>query len=185
MKEDVQEMNSHNKPDCSNAINSVGDGSAVEYYFASDARWGKQFFVCPVLNPEETERLICPSALASDKWNLKIGTKQASCSSLSHHICSRFPVLPLHSAIIEHTNKVLYLEDDDVAIVKDGHLSIHRMNRQAGEDPVRAVQTLQMELQQIMKGQIINTISSFVWICLRWKTLQNTWERVRKRSLLC
>ncbi|KAI3351813.1 hypothetical protein L3Q82_020646, partial [Scortum barcoo] len=92
-KEGVQEKNSHNRPDCSNAINSVGDGSAVEYYFASDA-----------------------------------------------------------SAIIEHTNKVLYMEDDDIAVVTGGKLSIHRMNRQAGEDPVRAIQTLQMELQQIMKG---------------------------------
>ncbi|KAK2849228.1 hypothetical protein Q5P01_009062 [Channa striata] len=56
------------------------------------------------------------------------------------------------SAIIEHTNKVLYLEDDDVAVVTEGKLSIHRMNRQAGEDSVRAIQTLQMEMQQIMKG---------------------------------
>ncbi|XP_020777623.1 glutamine--fructose-6-phosphate aminotransferase [isomerizing] 2 [Boleophthalmus pectinirostris] len=56
------------------------------------------------------------------------------------------------SAIIEHTNKVLYLEDDDIAVVTKGELSIHRMNRQAGEDPVRAIQTLQMELQHIMKG---------------------------------
>ncbi|KAM4732098.1 glutamine--fructose-6-phosphate aminotransferase [isomerizing] 2 isoform 1-T1 [Anableps anableps] len=56
------------------------------------------------------------------------------------------------SAIIEHTNKVLYMEDDDIAAVKGGELSIHRVNRQAGDDPVRAIQTLQMELQQIMKG---------------------------------
>ncbi|KAM3611963.1 uncharacterized protein V6R79_000119 [Siganus canaliculatus] len=57
------------------------------------------------------------------------------------------------SAIIEHTNKVLYMEDDDIAVVTGGGtLSIHRVNRQAGEDPVRAIQTLQMELQQIMKG---------------------------------
>ncbi|XP_054890035.1 glutamine--fructose-6-phosphate aminotransferase [isomerizing] 2 [Poeciliopsis prolifica] len=56
------------------------------------------------------------------------------------------------SAIIEHTNKVLYLEDDDIAVVKGGELSIHRINRQAGDDPVRAIQTLQMEMQQIMKG---------------------------------
>ncbi|CAG01194.1 unnamed protein product [Tetraodon nigroviridis] len=56
------------------------------------------------------------------------------------------------SAIIEHTNKVLYMEDDDIAVVTKGQLSIHRLNRQAGEDPVRAIQTLQMELQQIMKG---------------------------------
>ncbi len=33
------------------------------------------------------------------------------------------------SAIIEHTNRVLFLEDDDVAAVKDGVLSIHRINR--------------------------------------------------------
>lgn len=56
------------------------------------------------------------------------------------------------SAIIEHTNKVIYLEDDDMAAVAEGKLSLHRMNRSAGEDPVRVIQTLQMELQQIMKG---------------------------------
>lgn len=46
------------------------------------------------------------------------------------------------------------MEDDDIAVVTNGQLSIHRVNRQAGEDPVRAIQTLQMELQQIMKGQM-------------------------------
>lgn len=45
------------------------------------------------------------------------------------------------------------MEDDDIAVVTNGILSIHRVNRQAGEDPIRAIQTLQMELQQIMKGQ--------------------------------
>uniref|UniRef100_A0AAX7TMY6 glutamine--fructose-6-phosphate transaminase (isomerizing) n=1 Tax=Astatotilapia calliptera TaxID=8154 RepID=A0AAX7TMY6_ASTCA len=89
----VHEKNSRNRADSSSAINSVGDGRAVEFYFASDA-----------------------------------------------------------SAIIEHTNKVLYMEDDDIAVVTGGKLSIHRMNRQAGEDPVRAIMTLQMELKQIMKG---------------------------------
>lgn len=38
IKEGVQEKNIHNRPNCSGAINSVGDGRAVEYYFASDAR---------------------------------------------------------------------------------------------------------------------------------------------------
>ncbi|KAM9377022.1 glutamine--fructose-6-phosphate aminotransferase [isomerizing] 2 isoform 2-T2 [Pholidichthys leucotaenia] len=93
LKEGIHEKNSHNKPDCSDALRPVGDDVAVEYYFASDA-----------------------------------------------------------SAIIEHTNKVLYLEDDDIAAVTAGQLSIHRINRQAGEDPIRAIQTLQMEIQQIMKG---------------------------------
>uniref|UniRef100_A0AAY4C6W5 glutamine--fructose-6-phosphate transaminase (isomerizing) n=1 Tax=Denticeps clupeoides TaxID=299321 RepID=A0AAY4C6W5_9TELE len=57
-----------------------------------------------------------------------------------------------HSAIIEHTNKVIYLEDDDIAAVAEGRLSLHRISRSAGEEPVRVIQTLQMELQQIMKG---------------------------------
>ncbi|XP_075894993.1 glutamine--fructose-6-phosphate aminotransferase [isomerizing] 1 [Nelusetta ayraudi] len=56
------------------------------------------------------------------------------------------------SAVIEHTNRVIYLEDDDVAAVSEGRLSIHRIKRRAGDYPARAIQTLQMELQQIMKG---------------------------------
>ncbi|XP_072258924.1 glutamine--fructose-6-phosphate aminotransferase [isomerizing] 1-like [Pyxicephalus adspersus] len=56
------------------------------------------------------------------------------------------------SAVIEHTNRVIYLEDDDVAAIVDGRLSIHRIKRSAGDHPARAIQTLQMELQQIMKG---------------------------------
>ncbi|KAK5910304.1 hypothetical protein CesoFtcFv8_004150 [Champsocephalus esox] len=56
------------------------------------------------------------------------------------------------SAVIEHTNRVIFLEDDDVAAVVEGRLSIHRIKRTAGDYPARAIQTLQMELQQIMKG---------------------------------
>ncbi|XP_016424056.1 glutamine--fructose-6-phosphate aminotransferase [isomerizing] 1 [Sinocyclocheilus rhinocerous] len=56
------------------------------------------------------------------------------------------------SAVIEHTNRVIFLEDDDIAAVRDGRLSIHRIKRTAGDHPARAIQTLQMELQQIMKG---------------------------------
>lgn len=48
------------------------------------------------------------------------------------------------------------MEDDDIAVVTEGRLSIHRMNRQAGEDAVRAIQTLEMEMQQIMKGQLMD-----------------------------
>ncbi|XP_065827681.1 glutamine--fructose-6-phosphate aminotransferase [isomerizing] 2-like [Oscarella lobularis] len=61
------------------------------------------------------------------------------------------------SAVIEHTNRVLYLEDDDVAAVRKGHLSVHRVNRisedkDAPENTRRAIETLKLELQQIMKG---------------------------------
>uniref|UniRef100_A0A4W3HG99 glutamine--fructose-6-phosphate transaminase (isomerizing) n=1 Tax=Callorhinchus milii TaxID=7868 RepID=A0A4W3HG99_CALMI len=56
------------------------------------------------------------------------------------------------SAVIEHTNQVIFLEDDDVAAVAEGQLSIHRVERSVGGVTSRAIQTLQMELQQIMKG---------------------------------
>lgn len=58
------------------------------------------------------------------------------------------------SAVIEHTNRVIYMEDDDVAAVVNGSLSIHRIKRgdASDENYFREVQTLQMELQQIMKG---------------------------------
>uniref|UniRef100_A0ACB8EIK1 Glutamine--fructose-6-phosphate aminotransferase [isomerizing] 2 n=1 Tax=Sphaerodactylus townsendi TaxID=933632 RepID=A0ACB8EIK1_9SAUR len=56
------------------------------------------------------------------------------------------------SAIIEHTNRVIFLEDDDIAAVAEGKLSIHRLERSASDDSSRAIQTLQMELQQISEG---------------------------------
>uniref|UniRef100_A0A8C9WGE7 glutamine--fructose-6-phosphate transaminase (isomerizing) n=1 Tax=Scleropages formosus TaxID=113540 RepID=A0A8C9WGE7_SCLFO len=72
-------------------------------------------------------------------------------------LCGNSPMFPITlrcsgSAVIEHTNRVIFLEDDDVAAVMDGRLSIHRIKRTAGDHPARAIQTLQMELQQIMKG---------------------------------
>ncbi|XP_078386829.1 glutamine--fructose-6-phosphate aminotransferase [isomerizing] 1-like [Cetorhinus maximus] len=56
------------------------------------------------------------------------------------------------SAVIEHTNQVIFLEDDDVAAVVVGCLSIHRVERTASDCPARGIQTLQVELQQMMKG---------------------------------
>ncbi|XP_036673541.2 glutamine--fructose-6-phosphate aminotransferase [isomerizing] 2 [Drosophila suzukii] len=57
------------------------------------------------------------------------------------------------SAVIEHTNRVIYLEDDDVAAVKnDGTLSIHRLNKSSDDPHAREILTLKMEIQQIMKG---------------------------------
>jgi len=54
------------------------------------------------------------------------------------------------SAIIEHTRKVIFLEDDDIASVKKGVLSIHRLDR--SKDDERNINILDMEIKQIMKG---------------------------------
>lgn len=66
--------------------------------------------------------------------------------------------------MIEHTNRVIFLEDDDVAAVVEGRLSIHRIKRRAGDYPARAIQTLQMELQQIMKGEWRVGLSSLYFL---------------------
>ena len=49
-----------------------------------------------------------------------------------------------------NSNRVIYLEDDDVAAVKVGVLSIHRHGK--GNDMAREITTLKMEIQEIMKG---------------------------------
>lgn len=64
------------------------------------------------------------------------------------------------SAIIEHTNRVIFLEDDDVAAVSEGRLTIHRMKRSLSDKGsslnnqslTREIMTLKMQLQEIMKG---------------------------------
>ncbi len=58
------------------------------------------------------------------------------------------------AAIVEHTKQVIFLEDDDVAFVDDGSLTIHRISRQntdTNDSQKREVHNLNMELQEIMK----------------------------------
>lgn len=57
------------------------------------------------------------------------------------------------SAVVEHTKRVLYLEDDDIAHIADGELHIHRLRRNDGLSSTRSIETLEMELAEIMKGQ--------------------------------
>jgi glucosamine--fructose-6-phosphate aminotransferase (isomerizing) len=58
------------------------------------------------------------------------------------------------SAVIEHTNQVIFLEDDDVAVVKKGNLSIHRIksHNDINQPQSREIHELLLEIQQIMKG---------------------------------
>ncbi|PWN51146.1 putative GFA1-glucosamine--fructose-6-phosphate transaminase [Violaceomyces palustris] len=57
------------------------------------------------------------------------------------------------SAVIEHTKRVLYLEDDDIAHIAEGELHIHRLRRNDGLSSMRSIETLEIELAEIMKGQ--------------------------------
>ena len=56
------------------------------------------------------------------------------------------------SAIVEYTKQVLYLEDEDVAHVREGELHIHRLKHVQGASSIRSIQTLEMEIANIMKG---------------------------------
>lgn len=56
------------------------------------------------------------------------------------------------ASVITHTKKVLFMEDNDIAHIYDGELHIHRARREAGVSATRSIQTLEMELAQIMKG---------------------------------
>ncbi|CAG8337661.1 unnamed protein product [Penicillium nalgiovense] len=56
------------------------------------------------------------------------------------------------AAVIEYTKKVLYLEDDDIAHIHDGQLNIHRISKDIGTSNVRVIQNIELELQEMMKG---------------------------------
>ncbi|KAH9956268.1 L-glutamine D-fructose 6-phosphate amidotransferase [Russula dissimulans] len=58
------------------------------------------------------------------------------------------------AAIVEHTKRVLYLEDNDIAHIADGELHIHRLRRDGNQTPsTRSVETLEIEIAEIMKGK--------------------------------
>ncbi|KAJ8455087.1 hypothetical protein ONZ45_g19057 [Pleurotus djamor] len=64
------------------------------------------------------------------------------------------------AAIVEHTKRVLYLEDDDIAHIAEGQLHIHRLRRKEEGDQTRAqiaatrtIETLELEIAAIMKGK--------------------------------
>ncbi|EPX72587.1 glutamine-fructose-6-phosphate transaminase [Schizosaccharomyces octosporus yFS286] len=54
--------------------------------------------------------------------------------------------------IIEYTKRVMFLEDDDIAHVSDGELHVHRLRREEGMSTTRTIETLEMEIMSIMKG---------------------------------
>ncbi|KAG8831270.1 glutamine--fructose-6-phosphate transaminase (isomerizing) [Serendipita sp. 399] len=66
------------------------------------------------------------------------------------------------AAVVEHTKRVLYLEDDDIAHIAEGELHIHRLRANAegstptgrGAEQQRIIETLEIELAEIMKDDV-------------------------------
>ncbi|KAH8929665.1 isomerising glucosamine-fructose-6-phosphate aminotransferase [Atractiella rhizophila] len=67
------------------------------------------------------------------------------------------------SAVIEHTKRVLYLQDDDIAHIAEGEFHIHRLRRDDGVSAVRAIETLELELAAIMKGNFTHFMQKEIY----------------------
>jgi glucosamine--fructose-6-phosphate aminotransferase (isomerizing) len=99
--------------------------------------------------------LLAPNGLlgAADKSLLHRSQSRAFMTDDGLPMPTEFFLSSDPSAIVEHTKKVLYLEDDDIAHIHEGSLNIHRLKKADGSSNVRAIQTLELELQEIMKGK--------------------------------
>ncbi|PAV76771.1 hypothetical protein WR25_03954 [Diploscapter pachys] len=98
----------------------------------------------------------CPALDSADNSTTSIRALHSS-SAIEEESGIEYFVASDASAIVEHTKQVIFLEDDDVVFVEDGTLSIHRISKhptdgQANDVQKREVISLNMELQEIMKG---------------------------------
>ncbi|GCE99446.1 glutamine--fructose-6-phosphate transaminase [Zygosaccharomyces mellis] len=91
--------------------------------------------------------------LTANEFNLRHSQSRAFLSEDGTPNPVEFFVSSDAASVIKHTKKVLFLEDDDIAHIYDGELHIHRSRRpEVGASMTRSIQTLEMELAQIMKG---------------------------------
>ena len=68
------------------------------------------------------------------------------------------------AAIVEHTKRVLYLEDDDIAHIAEGELHIHRLRRDGNQTPsTRSLETLEIEIAEIMKGKFTHFMQKEIY----------------------
>lgn len=90
--------------------------------------------------------------IAANEFNLRHSQSRAFLSEDGAPTPIEFFLSSDASSVVQHTKKVLFLEDDDIAHIYDGELHIHRSRREVGASMTRSIQTLEMELAQIMKG---------------------------------
>ncbi|CCD27461.1 glutamine--fructose-6-phosphate transaminase (isomerizing) GFA1 NDAI_0K02700 [Naumovozyma dairenensis CBS 421] len=90
--------------------------------------------------------------IATNEFNLRHSQSRAFLSEDGTPNPVEFFLSSDAASVIKHTKKVLFLEDDDLAHIYDGELHIHRSRKEVGASMTRSIQTLEMELAQIMKG---------------------------------
>ncbi|VDO08179.1 unnamed protein product [Rodentolepis nana] len=110
--------------------------------YPSKDRWGSQYMM-EMAGGDEGDEGINPVSQSNPDYHL---------SAQSEERDIEFFISSDPSAIVEHTDRVIYLEDNDIAAVREGTLSIHRINKKKNEPSVRDVVTLRLEIKEIMKG---------------------------------
>eukprot|EP00124_Ichthyophonus_hoferi_P001309 Ihof_evm10s64 gene=Ihof_evmTU10s64 len=93
-------------------------------------------------------RSISTSGRISSMTNLQLGDDETP-TAIEFFLASDA------SAIIEHTKRVIYLEDGDVAHIALGELTIHRVKKVNATEQTpatRTINTLELAIEQIMKG---------------------------------
>ncbi|QLG72630.1 hypothetical protein HG535_0D03380 [Zygotorulaspora mrakii] len=90
--------------------------------------------------------------IAANEFNLRHSQSRAFLSEDGTPNPVEFFLSSDASSVVKHTKKVLFLEDNDIAHIYDGEIHIHRSRREVGASMTRSIQTLEMELAQIMKG---------------------------------
>ncbi|UJR35407.1 hypothetical protein I4U23_028164 [Adineta vaga] len=100
----------------------------------------------PVTFSKDLRGVFSPSLKTSDQSIVDL-TVAGNDRSIEYYFASDA------SAIIEHTNQVIFMEDDDLAVVNNGTLTIHRSQHEtSGQPTIREIIELKIELQEIMKG---------------------------------
>ncbi|CCH62449.1 hypothetical protein TBLA_0H01620 [Henningerozyma blattae CBS 6284] len=90
--------------------------------------------------------------ITANEFNLRHSQSRAFLSEDGSPIPIEFFISSDAASVIKYTKKVLFLEDDDIAHIYDGELHIHRSRKEVGKSMIRSIQTLELELAQIMKG---------------------------------
>ncbi|KAF8522568.1 L-glutamine D-fructose 6-phosphate amidotransferase [Hysterangium stoloniferum] len=108
------------------------------------------------LSPVSKNNLLAPPPAAASGPKLTRSQSRAFMSEDGMPQPIEYFIASDASAVIEHTKRVLYLEDDDIAHIAEGELHIHRLRRtdgKASEPATRSIETLELELAEIMKGK--------------------------------
>ncbi|KAG0417321.1 Glutamine--fructose-6-phosphate aminotransferase [isomerizing], partial [Dictyocoela roeselum] len=115
--------------------------------------------VAPLMNPED--ELGTEKSKNDDPEDIKINYENQDPAAIevpeSQAVAHKIELFFASDSvpILEHTKKVIYLEDDDIAHVKNGNIAIFRPNsleKDRLKTNTRAIHTIETELAQIMKG---------------------------------